>query len=518
MTILCILNLCSAHEDNTSTNAQIQYSPKESTAPSPQNYEVISRYSYGKQDKSPSSSLGNAPVVATGKIANFTTYPSQPANSQFYVRADNSSSLLFQTVFSSVKHIPAQYTNNNESYQAMDSQVSYLSSPPQSTTPISFPLYYGSFKRLSNDKDKLPSSREIVPSSYFVKNPYATSLVADSASAYYLGNRERTTSDIPVYSYDKYSMSQPTFNSILVPAKELSIPAEPHPLFPPPTSNPFASEMLTTHSLMMKYPTEPDIHSREFYRSSALPPTRSDNHIDADFMKSFGEQPHSIPAGNGLTSPSVMTTPEYASYPPPIEKLSLVEDNHDLGKVSVVQDERGKHSHRGYPHHPHNHHSIPAAIHSKHVVETYKSKSHHDHHHHKPIIDINSDSLSLTLRFNSHSSDVHTLQNHQSKQGKVKKVHTYDEPDLLIHTVRKPIIQEIREIILPYRQRTQEVRPVKEKIETLIAKDDTPHHHEHKHHPYDDFYQMHGHYKYHPSMFDSPSSSFVNNTMVPQII
>ena len=87
-----------------------------------------------------------------------------------------------------------------------------------------------------------------------------------------------------------------------------------------------------------------------------------------------------------------------------------------------------------------------------------------------PVVDINSGPLPLTLRFNSHSSHINTIQKHYGSPGTVQKSHHVDEPDLLIQNIKKPIIQEVREVISPYRHRTQEVRPVHEKIETIIAK------------------------------------------------
>lgn len=78
--------------------------------------------------------------------------------------------------------------------------------------------------------------------------------------------------------------------------------------------------------------------------------------------------------------------------------------------------------------------------------------------------------MPLTLRFNSHSSHINAIQKHFSQPGQVQKQNSIDEPDLLIQNIKKPVIQEVREVIAPYRHRTQEVRPVRERIETLIAK------------------------------------------------
>ena len=87
-----------------------------------------------------------------------------------------------------------------------------------------------------------------------------------------------------------------------------------------------------------------------------------------------------------------------------------------------------------------------------------------------PVVDINSGPLPLTLRFNSHSTHINAIQKHFSSPGQVQKSAAVDEPDLLIQNIKKPVIQEVREVITPYRHRTQEVRPVQEKIETIIAK------------------------------------------------
>lgn len=76
----------------------------------------------------------------------------------------------------------------------------------------------------------------------------------------------------------------------------------------------------------------------------------------------------------------------------------------------------------------------------------------------------------MTLRFNSHSTRINAIQKHISHAGQVQKQNAVDEPDLLIQNIRKPVIQEVREVISPFRQYTQEVRPVQEQIETLIAR------------------------------------------------
>lgn len=130
-------------------------------------------------------------------------------------------------------------------------------------------------------------------------------------------------------------------------------------------------------------------------------------------------------------------------------------------------------------------HKVDAAIYSKHSVSTYPvaSKS----YSHNPFVDIKSEPLPLTIRFNSHSSHTNAIQKHFGSHGTVQKASHIDEPDLLINRIKKPIIQEVHETIYPYRQRTQEIRPLREKIETIIAK-------EQHHQDYSPKYSEHGKY------------------------
>lgn len=112
-------------------------------------------------------------------------------------------------------------------------------------------------------------------------------------------------------------------------------------------------------------------------------------------------------------------------------------------------------------------HSV--AIKSKgHSVHTYPVKSSYGYHK-TPVVDINSHPMSIKLRFNSHSSKIKHSSKHYGGGGKVKKSYSVDHPDILIHTVKKPVVQKITEIITPYRKRVQIVKPVREKTQTIIA-------------------------------------------------
>ncbi|KAI2798882.1 hypothetical protein BLOT_012498 [Blomia tropicalis] len=121
-----------------------------------------------------------------------------------------------------------------------------------------------------------------------------------------------------------------------------------------------------------------------------------------------------------------------------------------------------------YPSHGYDHGSVDAAVKSSHSVSTYPVQS-SQMVAKNPVVDINSGPLPLTIRFNTHSSQINAQQKHFGSQGQVQKASAVDQPDLLIQNIKKPVIQEVRETIAPFRSRTQEVRPVQEKIETIIA-------------------------------------------------
>ncbi|KAJ6221085.1 hypothetical protein RDWZM_006897 [Blomia tropicalis] len=118
----------------------------------------------------------------------------------------------------------------------------------------------------------------------------------------------------------------------------------------------------------------------------------------------------------------------------------------------------------------HYDHSVEAPVKSYHSVHTYPVPSVQANIK-NPVVDINSGPLPLTIKFNSHSSDIYAVQKHIGSHPQVQKSSHVDHPDLLIQNIKKPVIQEVREVITPYRHRIQEVRPVQEKIETIIAKD-----------------------------------------------
>lgn len=93
------------------------------------------------------------------------------------------------------------------------------------------------------------------------------------------------------------------------------------------------------------------------------------------------------------------------------------------------------------------------------------------------IIEVDAKSIPLEIHFKSASSRIKLVQSHRSGElNAVERTSTEEEPQRLVHLVRKPIIQEVREIITPYRRIVQEIHPVQEEIRTVISHEQKRHH------------------------------------------
>jgi len=85
-------------------------------------------------------------------------------------------------------------------------------------------------------------------------------------------------------------------------------------------------------------------------------------------------------------------------------------------------------------------------------------------------IEVGANAIPIDFLFRSASSQLNVQQMHTGAMGSNQETASEDEAHMLKHTVKKPIYQEVREIVAPYRKITQEVKPVQENIETIIAK------------------------------------------------
>jgi len=87
-------------------------------------------------------------------------------------------------------------------------------------------------------------------------------------------------------------------------------------------------------------------------------------------------------------------------------------------------------------------------------------------------IEVGANSVPLNIVFRSASSALNIQQQHEPAQGSTQETSSEDEPHRLVHSVKKPIIQEVREIITPMRKITQEIQPVKEEILTIVSRNE----------------------------------------------
>ena len=115
-----------------------------------------------------------------------------------------------------------------------------------------------------------------------------------------------------------------------------------------------------------------------------------------------------------------------------------------------------------------SHAVVPAAVLSNHIVKHYDVPSSGSIM--PTTIDVPANVLPVNFVFRSASSAINVQQAHQGSAGSFKETASQDEPHVLKHTVTKPIIQEVREVISPFRKITQTVEPVREQIETLVAR------------------------------------------------
>ena len=113
--------------------------------------------------------------------------------------------------------------------------------------------------------------------------------------------------------------------------------------------------------------------------------------------------------------------------------------------------------------------AIPAAIKSRQSVEI-RNVNDISEPIRPQLIEVGAQQLPLTIHFRSTSSNIKVLSSHQPGYGDTQQTSSQDEAHKLFHEVNKPIIQEVREVITPYRRIVQEIRPVQEDIQTIVAK------------------------------------------------
>ncbi|KAJ6218967.1 hypothetical protein RDWZM_004779 [Blomia tropicalis] len=113
---------------------------------------------------------------------------------------------------------------------------------------------------------------------------------------------------------------------------------------------------------------------------------------------------------------------------------------------------------------------VQAAIQTKHQIEFRDVPS--SGFVEPTTIEVGASSIPLNILFRSASSNLNIQQQHDGAGGSTQESESEDEPHVLKHSVTKPIIQEVRELITPSRKIVQEIQPVQEEILTIVAKSD----------------------------------------------
>lgn len=115
---------------------------------------------------------------------------------------------------------------------------------------------------------------------------------------------------------------------------------------------------------------------------------------------------------------------------------------------------------------------IPAAITTKRSLNFKDIEIPPNEPHSTNLIEVKGTVPSFTIKFNSASSKVNLFHQHDPPKTPpiVKETYSEDEPHILRQQVKKPIIQEVHEIINPIRHVIQEIKPVEEELSTIVAR------------------------------------------------
>ena len=112
--------------------------------------------------------------------------------------------------------------------------------------------------------------------------------------------------------------------------------------------------------------------------------------------------------------------------------------------------------------------SIELPIKSKHDLEIIKTPS--EETEHNTYVDVPGGVLPVYMTFKTQSSPLFVKQEHKGTKGSYQKSDSKDEPHKLVHEVVKPVIQELKEIITPYRKVVQIIEKVNEERQTKVHK------------------------------------------------
>ncbi|OTF77904.1 DFP2-like protein [Euroglyphus maynei] len=112
---------------------------------------------------------------------------------------------------------------------------------------------------------------------------------------------------------------------------------------------------------------------------------------------------------------------------------------------------------------------ILAAVNSNHKLSMYDVPSTFSAN--QPLnIEVPSSAPSVNFLMKSRSSNLNVETLHEGTGGSFKETVSEDQPHVNRHTVLRPIVQQVRELITPYRQVEQKINPVQEQVETIVPR------------------------------------------------
>ena len=114
---------------------------------------------------------------------------------------------------------------------------------------------------------------------------------------------------------------------------------------------------------------------------------------------------------------------------------------------------------------------VPAAIQQIARTVEYRALPYQEQPTQAQVVEVEPSDNPVHLHFKSRSSTLSLSQSHTPAAPQETQIaQTQDEPSRLITEVQKPVIQEVREVISPYRQVTQEINPVIESLHTVVTR------------------------------------------------
>jgi len=155
--------------------------------------------------------------------------------------------------------------------------------------------------------------------------------------------------------------------------------------------------------------------------------------------------------GYGAVAPAISTVG--------LGGLAINQGAYGLGNLNVA---RGLSVHQAGP--------VNAAVHTLSRTVDYRAVPYTGEAPTVQDIDVPPQESPLRINFQSKSSPLAVTQQHiPAEPGQTQVTQSEDEPQTAIHNVHRPVVQQVNEVVQPYRTLTQTVEPVIEQAHTNIA-------------------------------------------------